>query len=379
MSLRPYEMPWRPAYELCAAAAWSAGVLLAAALARRVGEASGLAAWLGLISLIMAIRRGAQARRLLRLRASLAGRAMETIGPRQLRALLPRPRAALPRFRLRVASGALAASVRARQDSVSRRRLGHVAARAGSPRRGPAGRRSGASLYAWRRAAGTRAAPPAAKLRGRHDHHRHHPVRQGRDPVGAGVAGRVSGRCRHHHRPEEFAASQAQRPARLRRRRPRPGVARIPPGLSGAWYPFRPLLQLAKALRARLAHPVGHAARHHRRLLRLRLERRQRRGAGPGRLRRAPEPRRSRPLHRGWHRAAPAALARALFHRARPGGLARTGQARRAARGRRQDPPPERGRQQRAPGLHRLLRTRGRADPRRRRDRVAAARLPPPA
>lgn len=83
MSLRRYEMPWRRAYELYAAVAWSGGVLLAGALAGQVGEASALAAFLGAISLLMAIRRGVQVWRLLRLRASLAGRAMETMSPRQ--------------------------------------------------------------------------------------------------------------------------------------------------------------------------------------------------------------------------------------------------------------------------------------------------------
>jgi len=85
MSVRKYEMPWRTAYELYAAIAWSVGVVLFAVLAYHAGHALALPAVLGIVSLAMAIHRWRQALRLLIVRASLCGRAMETISPGKFR------------------------------------------------------------------------------------------------------------------------------------------------------------------------------------------------------------------------------------------------------------------------------------------------------
>jgi conjugal transfer pilus assembly protein TraD len=85
MSVRRYEMPWRTAYELYAAMAWSLGVVLFAVLAYHAGHAFVLLASLGGVCLAMAVYRWRQALRLLIVRASLNGRAMETISPRTFR------------------------------------------------------------------------------------------------------------------------------------------------------------------------------------------------------------------------------------------------------------------------------------------------------
>jgi conjugal transfer pilus assembly protein TraD len=85
MSVRKYEMPWRRAYELYAGLAWSCGAVLYAALAHHAGHPFALPAWLAGVSLVMAVCRGAQALRLLLLRAALGGRAMETISRRRFR------------------------------------------------------------------------------------------------------------------------------------------------------------------------------------------------------------------------------------------------------------------------------------------------------
>src|SRR5215831_4377634 len=87
MGLRKYEMPWRRAYELYAALAWSIGVAFFAALAYRSGPVFPVLASLAAASLAMAAYRWNQALRLLVVRASLGGRAMETLNTRQFRAL----------------------------------------------------------------------------------------------------------------------------------------------------------------------------------------------------------------------------------------------------------------------------------------------------
>ena len=86
MSVRKYEMPWRTAYEMYAALAWSIGVALFAVLAFRSGPAFFVLALLAAVSLAMAVYRWNQALRLLVVRASLSGRAMETIGTAKFRA-----------------------------------------------------------------------------------------------------------------------------------------------------------------------------------------------------------------------------------------------------------------------------------------------------
>ncbi len=85
LSLRRYEMPWRRVYELYAALAWAAGGVLLGVLAEQAGAALGVPLALCAVSLILALYRGRQALRLLRLRAALGGRAMETISVRRFR------------------------------------------------------------------------------------------------------------------------------------------------------------------------------------------------------------------------------------------------------------------------------------------------------
>lgn len=85
MSGRRYEMPWRKAFELYAAIAWSSGGILYMLLADRAGRALALPFALGAACLMIALVRWAQAWRVLRLRAALGGRAMETMTPRAIR------------------------------------------------------------------------------------------------------------------------------------------------------------------------------------------------------------------------------------------------------------------------------------------------------
>jgi conjugal transfer pilus assembly protein TraD len=92
MSVRKYEMPWRIAYEMYAALAWSAGVGLFALLAHRPGSPAGVASGLAAASLVMAVYRWRQALRLLVVRASLSGRAMETLSSARFRACCSDPR-----------------------------------------------------------------------------------------------------------------------------------------------------------------------------------------------------------------------------------------------------------------------------------------------
>ena len=119
MSGRRYEMPWRNAFELYAAIAWSSGGMLFILLADRAGHALAVPFALGAACLMVALVRGTQAWRVLRLRAALGGRAMQTMTPRAISQLLRRRGATVPRFWLRMASGALAAPVRTRQGSLS--------------------------------------------------------------------------------------------------------------------------------------------------------------------------------------------------------------------------------------------------------------------
>jgi conjugal transfer pilus assembly protein TraD len=77
MGVRKYEMPWRTAHEAHAAIAWTFGAALFAGLAYREDHALAVPASLALVSLAMAAYRWRQALRLLVVRASLGGRAME--------------------------------------------------------------------------------------------------------------------------------------------------------------------------------------------------------------------------------------------------------------------------------------------------------------
>ena len=91
MLTRPYEMPWRTAYEAYAASIWMMSALLIAALAL-IGDRP----WIINLPLmlgcwLMGARRAKQALVILVIRASLSGRAMEVISPSRLEQLCPHP------------------------------------------------------------------------------------------------------------------------------------------------------------------------------------------------------------------------------------------------------------------------------------------------
>lgn len=91
MLARPYEMPWRRAYEGYAAVLWY--LAFAATLVQLALQALPwlLAAPIALACLLAGLLRTTQALRILVVRASLSGRAMQVIGPAQLEALTAAP------------------------------------------------------------------------------------------------------------------------------------------------------------------------------------------------------------------------------------------------------------------------------------------------
>ena len=117
MLVRPYEMPWRPAYEAWAAAAWLLGLLYFVYItgSRALFTAS-IALTLSAFAMLMMSCRARQATRVLTVRASLSGRAMQVITTRRPGQLTPRSGAGVPGLRLRMAAGAFAAALRTRQD-----------------------------------------------------------------------------------------------------------------------------------------------------------------------------------------------------------------------------------------------------------------------
>ena len=91
MLLRKYEMPWRRAYEAYAAMAWFAALMSFIAIATRESLPWRFTAPFALFCLWMAILRMHQALRILVVRASLSGRAMQVITTRQLNQLCKQP------------------------------------------------------------------------------------------------------------------------------------------------------------------------------------------------------------------------------------------------------------------------------------------------
>jgi conjugal transfer pilus assembly protein TraD len=89
--MRPYEMPWRRAYEAYAAAVWLAAALGTAWVAPRAGVPIQVSLPLTLCCLALAGLRAHQSLRVLVARASLAGRAMEVMPPDQLERLTRDP------------------------------------------------------------------------------------------------------------------------------------------------------------------------------------------------------------------------------------------------------------------------------------------------
>ena len=82
--IRKYEMPWRRAYELYAGASWLVASVFFAAIARRQDLPWLIASALAVACLGMAMLRVGQALRILVVRASLCGRAMQIVTTKKL-------------------------------------------------------------------------------------------------------------------------------------------------------------------------------------------------------------------------------------------------------------------------------------------------------
>ena len=109
--LRRYEQPWRPAYEAVASVAWLIGAAYFFWEALQSLQPLNLLLALSIICVAMAALRARQGLKVLVLRASLAGRAMEIMTHSQLRRL----REIQQKFssvRLRVATETLTAPLR---------------------------------------------------------------------------------------------------------------------------------------------------------------------------------------------------------------------------------------------------------------------------
>jgi len=91
MLIRKYEMPWRRAYESYASAAWLAALIALLTVAMRDALPWCFTAPLALWCLWMALLRLHQALRILIVRASLSGRAMQVISTRELNQRCMRP------------------------------------------------------------------------------------------------------------------------------------------------------------------------------------------------------------------------------------------------------------------------------------------------
>jgi len=91
MLVREYEMPWRPAYEMWASAAWVVGLLFFVYLGGRGLITAPIALGLGSMALSMATHRARQGLRVLTVRASLSGKAMQVITTRKLETLTRDP------------------------------------------------------------------------------------------------------------------------------------------------------------------------------------------------------------------------------------------------------------------------------------------------
>ena len=91
MLARTYEMPWRPAYEMWAAIGWFVGIGCFAYIALRGLVSMEVAFGLSAFAILMGTRRLLQAVKILTVRASLAGKAMQVISTRRLGALTKDP------------------------------------------------------------------------------------------------------------------------------------------------------------------------------------------------------------------------------------------------------------------------------------------------
>ena len=91
MLIRPFEMPWRKAYEAWAAGAWAVGVLYFLYLAASGVLSPGMGVGLAAAAMAMGIHRVWQALRVLTTRASLSGRSMQVMTTRELQRLTRDP------------------------------------------------------------------------------------------------------------------------------------------------------------------------------------------------------------------------------------------------------------------------------------------------
>src|SRR4051812_27127223 len=91
MPVRAYEMPWRPAYETWAGGAWAASVPYFTFLGATAALPWPLSLTAAGFATTMAVRRIRQALKVLTVRASLCGRAMQVIGTDSLARLTPDP------------------------------------------------------------------------------------------------------------------------------------------------------------------------------------------------------------------------------------------------------------------------------------------------
>lgn len=91
MLVRKYEMPWRPAYEVWAGAAWIVGLLYFVYLGGRGIITSPMALALAFLALMMAGHRIRQGLHVLTVRASLSGKAMQIITTKKLETLTRAP------------------------------------------------------------------------------------------------------------------------------------------------------------------------------------------------------------------------------------------------------------------------------------------------
>lgn len=87
MLVRKYEMPWRPAYEMWAGAAWAVALVYVVYLGGRGILTAPMTLGLGLVSVMMASHRLRQGLRVLTVRASLSGKAMQIITTQRLETL----------------------------------------------------------------------------------------------------------------------------------------------------------------------------------------------------------------------------------------------------------------------------------------------------
>lgn len=87
MLVRKYEMPWRTAYELYAGLGWTGALIFFLYIAARSIAPVRLAVMMAAICALMALHRLTQAVRILTVRASLAGKAMEVITTKRLEEL----------------------------------------------------------------------------------------------------------------------------------------------------------------------------------------------------------------------------------------------------------------------------------------------------